>query len=45
MESQAGWKDGIDQVREGDASKVVSGVVIAVVAGIMVQAFVLYLLG
>jgi hypothetical protein len=45
MESQAGWKDGIDQARECDASRVVSGVVIAVVAGIMVQAFILYLLG
>jgi hypothetical protein len=45
MESQTGWKDGIDQAREGDASRVVSGVVIAVITGIIVQAFIIYLLG
>jgi hypothetical protein len=45
MDRQAEWKDGIEQTREGDANKVVSGVVIAVAAGIMFQVFVLYLLG
>jgi hypothetical protein len=45
MERQAEWKDGVDQTREGDANKVVYGVVIAVAAGILVQAFILYFVG
>ena len=45
MERQAEWKDEVDQTKEGDANKVVYGVVIAVAAGILVQAFVLYFLG
>ena len=45
MDRHAEWEEGIDQTREGDASKVVSGVVIAVAAGIVLQAFILYLLG
>ena len=44
MDRQAEWKDGIEQTREGDANKEVSGVVIAVAAGIMLQVLVLYLL-
>ena len=45
MGRQADWKDGLERSREVDASKVVSRVVIAVAAGIMLQVFVLYLLG
>jgi hypothetical protein len=45
MQRQAEWKDGVEQTSEGDAEKVVYGVVTAVAASIMLQAFILYFLG